>query len=118
VTDLIDAVTLAQLTAINESAMEENAIIITDVTLVDDGAGSWTETTATRTVDGDFWTVSGDEAGEDQIKVKGKYRCEVPKTVAVSATARITYRGNTYVVKFPFPIGTYDTSRIIGLEDA
>lgn len=116
-TQLLDAATMAELRAINESAMEQNAITITDVALVSDGAGSSTEQTTTRVVNGDFWTVSGDEAGEDQIRVKGKYRCEVPVTVAVSATARITYRGVTYAVKFPFPIGTYDTSRIIGLED-
>ena len=116
-TDLIDAATLTELTAIVESAMEEGAITIVDVALIDDGAGSSTEQTTTRVVDGQFWSVSGDEAGEDQIKVKGKYRVEVPASVTISPASRIIYKGKEYVVKFPQPIGTYDVSRIVGLED-
>ena len=116
-TSPISAATLDQLAALTESFMEKNAITIVDVALIDDGAGSSTEQETTRTVDGTFWTVGGDEAGEDQVKVKGKYRVEVAQTVEVSATARIIYKGKEYAVKFPFPIGSYDVSRIIGLED-
>lgn len=116
-TDLIDAATMDVLTAIAESAMEEGAITIVDVEFVDDGAGSSTEQETTRATNGQFWSVSGDEAGEDQIKVKGKYRISIPKDTEISATARIIYRGNTYAVKFPEPIGTYSADRIIGLED-
>ena len=104
--------------AISEGFMEEGAITIVDVVAVDDGAGSSTEQETTRIVNGSFWTVSGTEAGEDQVKVKGKYRVEVSASVVVSPTSRIIYKGKSYAVKFPQPIGTFDPTLIIGLEDA
>lgn len=109
---------MAELAALSASFMERGAITIVDVMLVDDGAGSSTETTTTRIVDGSFWTVSGDEAGEDQIKVKGRYRIEVAAGVVISPTAKIIYKGRAYSVKFPQPVGTFDPTLIVGLEDA
>lgn len=109
---------MAPFAAISEGFMEEGAITIVDVVAVDDGAGSSTEQETTRTVNGSFWTVSGTEAGEDQVKVKGKYRVEVAASVVVSPTAKIIYKGKTYAVRFPPPIGTFDPTLIIGLEDA
>lgn len=115
---MTDLLNMAELATISESFMEEGAITIVDVVPVDDGAGSSTEQETTRVVDGSFWTVSGTEAGEDQVKVKGKYRVEVAASVVVSPTSRIIYKGKSYVVKFPQPIGTFDPTLIIGVEDA
>lgn len=118
-TDLIDAATIAELTDLEESAMNEN-FTVTTVTFVDDGAGSTTETTSTATSIGYMWSVNGDEAGEDQVKATGKHRIALPKTITIAATARITQdsTGKVYQVKYPFPITAYSTSLIIGLEDA
>jgi hypothetical protein len=113
-----DDLDMAELAAISADFMEAGAITIVDVVPVDDGAGSSTDQDTTRIVNGSFWTVSGDEAGEDQVKVKGKYRVEVAAGIIVSPTARIIYKGKSYAVKFPQPVGTFDPTRIIGLEDA
>lgn len=116
---LLDATDIADLTALDESAMNET-FTITTVTPVDDGAGSSTETTTTATVHGYMWSASGDEAGEDQIKAMGKHRIAIPKTISVSPTARITQvsTGKVYAVKYPYPVTSYSTSLIIGVEDA
>lgn len=111
---MISAALLAKLTTLNEAFMAETLTII-DTDVSDDGA----EGESTRTVIGQFWTPSaGDETGADQVKAMGKYRAEVPKTVEISATARVRRAdGSTYNVVFVYPVGTYDTSRRIGLED-
>jgi len=115
---LISAATIAKLTQIDERAMNES-FTITSVTRVDDGGGSSTETTSTVTTPGYMWSVSGDEAGADQIKARGRHRIAVPKDVSVLATARITQvaTGRQFVVKYPFPISAYSTSLIVGVED-
>lgn len=116
---LIDAATITDLTRLEESAMNES-FTITYVTNVDDGGGGSTETTTTETTPGYMWSVSGDEAGADQIKARGRHRIAVPKTLDVPATARITQNstGRQFVVKYPFPVTNYSTSLIIGVEDA
>lgn len=114
-TSPIDAATLASLTALSESFMTET-LTITDTDVSDDGP----EGTSTRSVLGQFWTPSaGDETGADQVKALGKHRAEFPATTVISTTATITRaNGEVYNVVFVFPIGTYSTSRIVGLEDA
>lgn len=116
---LISASTIADLTRLDESAMPDTFTIIT-VTPVDDGAGSSTDTETPTTTKGRLWSASGDEAGEDQVKAMGKHRIAVPKTLTVSPTARITQvsTGKQFNVKYPFPVTSYSTSLIIGVEDA
>lgn len=116
---LIDTATIATLTDLDESAMNES-FTITSVTLVDDGAGSWTETPSTATVTGYMWSLSGDEAGDDQVRATGKHRVAIPKTTIVAPTARITQQstGKVFNVKYVFPVTAYSTSLILGLEDA
>lgn len=114
---LIDAATIAELTALDESAQEETVTITTPAWASDGGGGS-TETTTTTTTQGMFWSVSGDEAGENQIKAMGRHRVAIPKTLTVSPTARVTVRGKTYEIKYVFPVTYYSTSLILGLEDA
>jgi hypothetical protein len=116
--DLIDAATIADLTALDESAMNE-VFTITSIVRVSDGAGSSTTTTTTTNTIGYFWSVSGDEAGTDQIKAQGRHRVAFPKTVSVAPTAKITQvsTGKQFSVKYPFPVSAYSTSLIIGLED-
>lgn len=114
---LIDAATMAVLTALDESAMKEPVAIVV-VTPVDDEAGSSTETAVTTATTGLFWSVSGDEAGGDQIKAQGRHRLEVPKTLTVAPTSTITVNGKAYAVKYVFPVTYYSTSLLIGLEDA
>lgn len=118
-TELLSAADIADLTALDESAMNET-FTITAVTTVDDGAGSSTTTESSTTTTGYLWSVSGDEAGEVQIKAMGKHRIAIPKTVTVAPTARITQvsTGKQFSVKYPFPVTAYSTSLIIGLEDA
>ena len=118
-TELLSAADIADLTALDESAMNET-FTITVVTAVSDGAGSSTTTESSVTTRGYLWSVSGDEAGEAQIRAMGKHRIAIPKTVAVAPTARITQvsTGKGYAVKYPFPITAYSTSLMIGLEDA
>jgi hypothetical protein len=96
----------------------QEAVTITIVTPVDDGGGSSTDTETTTTTTGLFWTVTGDEAGEDQVKARGRHRIEVPKTLTVAATSKIIVRGKSYAVKYPFPVTYYSTALMIGLEDA
>ena len=118
-TDLIDAATMADLTDLDESAMNES-FTLTHVTQVSDGGGSWTDSTTTTTVQGYMWSLSGDEAGDDQIKATGKHRIALPKTTTVNALDRITQQstGKVYQVKYPFPVTSYSTSLIVGVEDA
>lgn len=113
---LLDTATIAALTAIDESAMLDT-ITITDVTRVSDGGGAYTETTATRTTTGYFWTVSGDEAGEDQVRQQGKHRVAIPKTVLIDGVDRIAVNGTAYRIIYRFPLHSYSTSRILGLEE-
>ena len=116
---LIDAATIAELTALDESAMNE-AFTITTVTEVSDGAGGSTTVEATSTTIGYLWTASGDEAGEDQVRAQGKHRVAVPKTLTVAPTATITQQstGKVFNVVYVFPVTNYSTSLILGLEDA
>lgn len=115
---LLDAATIADLTTLDESAMNET-FTVTYTTSVSDGAGGSTESVTTATTPGYLWSVSGDEAGIDQIRAQGRHRIAVPKTLSVPATARITQvaTGKVFNVKYPFPVSAYSTSRIIGLED-
>lgn len=115
--DLIDAATIADLIALDESAMVET-ITLTSVTRTPDGGGGYTETPSSTTTTGYFWSVSGDEAGEQQIKARGKHRIAIPRDVVVAPTSTVTIGGTTYAIKYVFPVHSYDTSRIIGLEDA
>lgn len=118
-TELLSAADIAELTAIDESAMNES-FTITDVTLVSDGAGSSTEQESTRTVVGYLWSASGSEAGEDQVKALGSHRLAIPKTTAaVAPTARITQQstGKVFNIVYVFPITSYSTSLMLGLED-
>jgi hypothetical protein len=110
----IDAALLAELKTLNESFLTET-LTITDTAQTDDGPVA----SAPRDVLGQFWTLRGDEAGEDQIRMTGAHRAEFPSTTTIAPTATITRaNGEIYAVKFVFPIGTYSTSRIVGLEDA
>lgn len=110
----ISATTLASLTTLNERFLTETLTII-DTDVSDDGPEGTTE----RAVFGQFWTLTGREAGADQIKATGAHRAEFPAATAISPTATIRRaNGDTYNVVFVFPIGTYSTSRIVGLEDA
>jgi len=115
---LISAATIAALTTLDESAMNET-FTVTYTTSVSDGAGGSTESTTTASTPGYLWSVSGDEAGTDQIKAQGRHRIAVPKTLSVPATARITQvaTGKVFMVRYPFPVGSYSTSLIIGVED-
>jgi hypothetical protein len=115
---LLDAATIADLTALDESAMNESWVITT-VTRVSDGAGSYTETTTTATVLGYFWSATGDETGEDQIRARGIHRIALPKGTIVNATSRITQvtTGKVFDVVYPFPVTAYSTSLIVGVKD-
>ena len=115
---LIPAATIAGLTDLDESAMNET-FTVTYTTFVSDGAGGSTETTTTASTPGYLWSVSGDEAGTDQIKAQGRHRIAVPKTLVIPATARITQvaTGKVFMVKYPFPVSAYSTSLIVGIED-
>jgi hypothetical protein len=113
---LIPAATLASLVALDESAMID-PVTITTVTRVDDGGGSYTETTSTSTTTGYFWTVSGDELDGDQVREVGKHRLAIPKATPITGSSRITVNGKTYTIKYLFPLHGYSTSRMIGLED-
>lgn len=117
-TSPLDAATMAELQALDASFMTEQ-LTIEDVVFVPDGGGGTTTTTTTRTVEGYFWSVSGDESGEDQVRAMGKHRCALPMNTQVSATAAIIRaNGARYAIKFVFPLDTYDTSVRLGLEDA
>jgi hypothetical protein len=115
---LIPANTIADLTDLDESAMNET-FTVTYTTSVSDGAGGSTESTTTASTPGYLWSVSGDEAGTDQVKAQGRHRIAVPKTLSVQATARITQvaTGKVFAIKYPFPVNAYSTSLILGVED-
>jgi hypothetical protein len=115
---LIDAATMNALTALDVSAMNESWTITT-VTRVDDGAGSYTETTSTATVLGYLWSATGDETGDDQIRARGQHRIALPKGTVVNATSRITQvaTGKVFDVVYPFPVTAYSTSLIVGVRD-
>lgn len=115
---LLSTADIADLTTLDESAMNEQ-FQITIITSVPDGGGSSTTTESTTTTAGYFWSLTGDEAGADQIKATGKHRVALPRHISVPATAKITQlgTGKVYTVKYPFPVGAYSTSRIVGVED-
>lgn len=112
---LLSAADIAGLTALDVSAMNET-FTITDVDVSDDGPQAET----TRTTIGYLWSLTGREAGADQIKATGAHRLAIPKTVAVDPTDTITQTstGKQFNVVYVFPVTAYSTSRVIGLEDA
>lgn len=113
---LLSAADIAELAAIDVSAMNETWTI-TDQDVSDDGP----QASTTRTVVGYLSTVTGREAGEDQIRAFGSHRLYIPKSAAaVGATATITQvsTGRVFNVVYPYPVTAYSTSRVIGLEDA
>ncbi len=114
---LIDAATIAELTALDVSAMNESWSITT-VTRVYSG-GVYTETTATATVEGYLWSATGAETGADQIRARGTHRIALPKGTMVNATSKITQvsTGKVFDVVYPFPVTAYSTSLIVGLKD-
>jgi hypothetical protein len=116
--DPIPPAVIAELTAFDESAMPD-MFTITYTTFVSDGAGGSTETTTTASTKGRLKSVTGDEAGTDQIRAQGRHRISVPKTSSVPATARITQdaTGKEFMVKYPFPVHGYSTSLKLGVED-
>jgi hypothetical protein len=115
---LISSATIADLTDLDESAMNETWTVTT-VTKVSDSAGSYTETTATATVAGYLWSATGDETGADQIRARGTHRIALPKGTAVNARKRITQvsTGKVFDVVYVFPVTAYSTSLIVGLKD-
>jgi hypothetical protein len=116
-TDLIDAETIAELTALDESAMNENWTITT-ITKVYVG-GIATDTPSTVTVVGYLWSATGDETGADQIRARGTHRIALPKGTVVNATSRITQvtTGKVFDVVYVFPTTAYSTSLMVGLKD-
>lgn len=115
---LLSAADIADLTALDVSAMNESWTVTT-VTKVYSG-GVYTETTTTVTVVGYLWSASGDESGEDQIRARGTHRIALPKNTLVNATSRITQvsTGKVFDVVYPFPVTAYSTSLIVGVKDA
>lgn len=113
---LIDAATIASLVQLDESAMIDPVTIRT-VTQIPDGGGGSTETEATTTTKGYFWTISGDELDAVQVREVGRHRLAIPKATTITGTARITVGGASYLVKYLFPLHGYSTSRVLGLEE-
>lgn len=114
---MLTAATMATLQKIDESFMSET-LTIEDVAFVSDGAGSTTQSKTTRTTRGYFWAVSGDEAGTDQIKERGKHRVALPIGTVINGTSIIVRNdGRRYQVKYVFPLNTQETSQRVGLED-
>lgn len=113
---LLSTATIAALVAIDESAMGDT-VTITDVTRVSDGGGAYTETTATRTTTGYFWTLSGKQAGEDQARQFGAHRVTIPKTISIDGVDYITVNSAVYRIVYRFPLHGYSTSRMLGLEE-
>lgn len=118
---LIDAATIADLSLLDISAMNESFTLSSPGTPVTDGGGGATPgAPVTVTTVGYLWSVSGDEAGVDQVKALGKHRVAIPKTVAVLPTATVTQvsTGKVFGIVYVFPTTAYSTSLILGLEDA
>lgn len=115
-TDLIDANTIAELTTIDESAMNDTCTL-TGVITTDDGGGGSSETTTTTTVPCYFVAGSGDELDGDRAAQVGRHTFYLPKTTNVVGVDRITYKGVVYRVVFTPPITGYSTSRIVGVNE-
>jgi hypothetical protein len=114
---LLSAADLADLYALDASAMPDTATITT-VTQVDDGGGSYTTPDTSATSPCRLVAASGDEAGEDQVRERGSYRLYLPRATTIAATSTVTVAGRTFHVVWTPPVTTYSTSRVVGLEDA
>jgi hypothetical protein len=114
---LLDTATLADLYAIDNSAMPET-VTITAVTLVDDGGGAQTETTTTTTSPGRLVAATGREAEGDQLRERGDYRLYLPRAAVISGTSRVTIGGKVYRVVWTPTLTAYSSSRVIGLTEA
>jgi hypothetical protein len=114
---LLDAQTLADLYAIDASAMPET-VTITTVTFVDDGGGAQTETTTTTSSPGRLVAATGREAEGDQLKERGDYRLYLPRGASINGTSRVTIGGRTFRVIWTPVLTAYSSSRVIGLTEA
>lgn len=115
---ILSAADLADLQAIDESAMPDTCTLTT-VTRVSDGAGAYTETTSTSTSACRFWSVTGAETAGDVVRALGSHRLALPLATTVPAQEdRVTVRGKVYQVKYIFPRTGHSTSTVLGLEEA
>lgn len=108
---------LADLYALDNSAMPDT-VTITTVTLVDDGGGAQTETTTTTTRPGRLVEATGDEASGDQLIERGNYRLYLPRSAVINGTSRVTIGGKEFRVVWCPVLVAYMSSRVVGVTEA
>lgn len=107
---------IAQLTALDESAMPDTCSITT-ITLIDDGGGGTTEEETTIESKCSFVPRSGDEFGGVQQREIGSYALFLPLGTPIEGTSRVTFGGREFNVVWTPPPGNWSTSIEVGLTD-
>lgn len=114
---LIPSSVITQLQAVDERAMPDTATITTVTTTRNSATGAYTETRSSTTAPCRFSTATGDEAGDEQIRARGRHRLNLPLGTSVPQTADIIVRGQAYAVKYVWPLTAYSTSVRVGIEE-
>lgn len=116
-TPLLDAQTLSDLYAIDDSAMPDTVIVTTVTTGVDAG-GAPTESESSVTTMGRLVKRSGRELSGDALVERGAYALYLPRATVISGRDRVSVNGAPFRVVWCPVLVTYDSSRVVGLEEA
>lgn len=107
---------LADLRAMDVSAMLDSVTIIT-ITQTADAGGAVLETTSTATTIGRLRVRGGGERYTDQQREKGNYEVALPRDTQISGTSRVIVNDQEYRVVFCPVLTELDTARLVGLTE-
>lgn len=108
---------LAGLQALDESA-QADAVTVTTITSGTDAGGAPTESESTVTTEGRLRKRSGREVSGDALQERGAYELSLPRATVISGTSRVSVNGQAFRVVWAPVLATYDSARIVGLEEA
>lgn len=114
---LFSARELADLTGMDASAMPDS-VIVTTITGGTDAGGAPTETEANVTTSGRLRKRTGREVSGDVLNERGAYELNLPRATVISGTSRVAVNGISFRVVWAPVLVTYDTARVVGLEEA
>jgi hypothetical protein len=108
---------LDNLRSLDESAMPDS-VVVTTITGGTDAGGAPTETESTVATTGRLRKRSGREVSGDAINERGSYELSLPRDTVISGTSRVAVNGAPFRVVWCPVLVSYDTGRVVGLEEA
>jgi hypothetical protein len=108
---------LDNLRSLDESAMPDS-VVVTTITSGTDAGGASTETESSITTQGRLRKRSGREVAGDALVERGSYELSLPRATVISGTSRVAVNGADFRVVWAPVLVSYDTGRVVGLEEA